>query len=140
MMGSKLRGLAVAVFVPLVAACGGDGPKEDVSLGPIDPQLAARGEQLFRSKGCTACHTVGDGRLVGPDLAEVTTRRDYGFVVGMITNPDSMLANDPVAKSMLAEYLTPMADQGVTEAEARALFEYFRQSDADREVGSDGAE
>ena len=37
-----------------------------------------------------------------------------------------MLKNDPIAKELLAEYATQMADQNLTEQEARALLEYLR--------------
>jgi cytochrome c2 len=98
--------------------------------GPIDAALAAEGESLMQAKGCTACHTIGGGRLVGPDLAGVTERRSAEFIVGMIVNPDSMLANNETAKQMLAEHFTPMANQGVTQEDAQALLAYFRSRDA----------
>jgi mono/diheme cytochrome c family protein len=100
------------------------------AMGDIDAALAAQGEALFTSKTCTACHKLGGGRLVGPDLAGVTARRDKPFIVGMIANPDSMLANDATAKQLLGEYFTPMTNIGVTVAEAEALYEYFRSVDA----------
>ena len=33
------------------------------------------GQQTFQSV-CVSCHTIGKGKLVGPDLAGVTERRD----------------------------------------------------------------
>lgn len=32
-------------------------------------QSAEEGEQIFKQK-CAGCHTIGGGRLVGPDLKE----------------------------------------------------------------------
>ncbi len=63
----------------------------------------------------------------------MTERRSRAFIVGMIVNPDSMLANDDTAKQLLAEYYTPMTNQGVTRADALALFEYLRHEDAEGE-------
>ena len=40
-----------------------------------------------------------------------------------------MIIKDVVAKALLVEYSAPMADQGITEDEARAIFEFFRQQD-----------
>jgi mono/diheme cytochrome c family protein len=104
---------------------------EAEELGEVDAQLAAKGEALMKSQGCTACHRVGGGRLVGPDLAGVTERRSRAFIVAMITHPDSMLANDADARQLLAEYYTPMANQNVTRDDALALFEYFRLKDSE---------
>lgn len=95
--------------------------------GAVDEALVATGEQLFQSKGCLGCHTIGGGRLTGPDLAGVTTRREYGWIVAMVTNPDSMLREDPVARELFAEYMTPMLSVGATPDDARAIYEFLRR-------------
>jgi mono/diheme cytochrome c family protein len=94
--------------------------------GPVDQALAERGERVFQTKGCVGCHTIGKGRLTGPDLKGVTERRPYEWFVPWVMNPDSMLKVDPIAKQLLAEYMTPMLGMGVTADEARALWEYLR--------------
>jgi cytochrome c len=106
------------------------GEPSQAAESPVDESLADRGESLLQAKGCTACHTVGSGRLVGPDLSGVTERRSDAFIVGMILNPDSMLANDETAKQLLAEYFTPMSNQGVSHEEAEALLAYLKRSDS----------
>jgi mono/diheme cytochrome c family protein len=134
----------MAAFL-IATACGGDQPASSkdqagaaapaaaavttvsAPAGPVDPTLATRGEQLFQTKGCIGCHTVGGGRLTGPDLAGVTDRREFGWMMAMITNPDSMLRADPTARQLFAEYMTPMANLGVTPDEARALYEFLRK-------------
>lgn len=94
--------------------------------GPIDEALAAAGERLFTEKGCAACHYVGGGRLVGPDLAGVTERRDFEWIYHMVTNPDSMLMEDPAAQELLGEYATPMVNMAVAPDEVVAIYEYLR--------------
>lgn len=55
------------------------------------------GGALFKAK-CSACHTIGGGRLVGPDLQGVTATRDRNWLMGFITAPDQVIAKgDPVA-------------------------------------------
>ncbi|QXD16002.1 cytochrome c [Rhodocaloribacter litoris] len=103
----------------------GIGPVTHVELGPLDEALAARGEELFRVK-CSACHKL-DQRYIGPPLGDVTSRRSPEFIMNMILNPTEMVQKHPVAKQLLAEYLAPMADQSLTEEEARAILEYFRK-------------
>lgn len=137
---------ALIASVVWVMACGGEASNdsgaasgsesqaaavaaEESPGGTVDPAAASKGGEWLRSKGCTACHTVGDGRLVGPDLAGVTERRTHEFILAMITNPDSMLASDETAKGMLGEYFTPMPNQGVSVMEAEAIYQYLRQQD-----------
>jgi len=138
---------AAATLCALMACSGGDGeagaatdqddgpapgaeaappPAEGPPTGPIDQGLATRGETLFQTKGCIGCHTIGDGRLTGPDLQGVVERREYGWIMAMVTNPDSMLREDATARQLFAEYMTPMVNMGVTRDEARALYEYLR--------------
>ena len=72
-----------------------------------------KGEELFASKGCVACHKLGGGKLVGPDLKGVTARRDETWLKKMILRPDVMVKEDPVAKKLLGELFVPMPNQGV---------------------------
>ena len=65
-----------------------------------------RGLLLFQN-GCAACHTVGKGDAVGPDLAGVTGRRDRDWLVRYLKAPDRMLADkDPIAVSLNDKYKT----------------------------------
>lgn len=139
--------VAAALAVLTASGCGGEGgatagsgaadaagsaPSASAAeeiRGPIDAGMAARGEELFRERGCAACHRLEE-RLVGPPLGDVASRRQYGWFRHMVVNPDSMVRSDSTARAMLAEYMVPMPDQGVTDEEARALFEYFRREGA----------
>ncbi|MCB0734144.1 MAG: cytochrome c [Flavobacteriales bacterium] len=110
----------------------GVGPiQHQVSFDGIDADLAANGEQVFTQK-CMACHKM-DKRHVGPALVGVLDRRNPSWVMNMILNPDKMVQQDPTAKALLAEYLSPMANQNLTEEQARAVLEYFRKYDADNQ-------
>ncbi len=100
--------------------------QQAAQVADIDAELAASGEDAFRDRGCVACHTIGGGRLVGPDLMGVTERRTPGWIRAMILNPDSMIKNDPDAKQLYAEYFTPMPFQQVTAEQATAIYEFLR--------------
>lgn len=103
----------------------GIGPvKETVSLSAIDKAQAGTGKVVFEAK-CTACHKM-DTLYVGPALAEVTTRRTGAFIMNMILNPQEMVERHPVAKQMLAERMSFMANQNLTMDEARTVLEYLR--------------
>lgn len=103
----------------------GVGPiKEKVEVGPIDPSLAAKGKELFETK-CSMCHKM-DTTYVGPSLGEVTARRTPTYIMNMILNPQEMVERHPVAKQLLAQRMTLMANQNLTREEARAVLEYLR--------------
>lgn len=108
------------------ASAAASGEVDPAWAGSVDEALAASGEELFTTKGCVACHQWGN-RLVGPDLTGITTRRSRDWVSLMITKPDSMIREDPAARELFAEYMTPMSDQRVTEQELDALLEYLKR-------------
>ena len=107
----------------------GVGPITSVELpAEIDPEMAASGEKLYKAM-CTACHKIG-ANYIGPAPNGVLTRRSPEWVMNMILNPEEMVQKDPVAKQLLIEYNgAPMANQNLTEEQARDILEYFRTLD-----------
>ena len=101
------------------------------SVSPINHELAEKGELAFKNKGCTACHTIGKGKLTGPDLAGVTQRRKLDWIQNQILHPEEMLEKDPIAKELLATYLIKMPNQGVTPEQAQAIIMYLREQDSE---------
>jgi protein SCO1 len=64
----------------------------------------SKGEYLFSTR-CAACHTVGRGDAVGPDLRGVVGARDRAWLTRFIQFPDRVLAaRDPVAEALYAKY------------------------------------
>ena len=109
-----------------------------ICLGPIQSSQAAQsGEQVFQSL-CTACHTIGKGKLVGPDLAGVTSRREASWLVRQIQEPDSLIAeNDPIAMQLLQEANgVPMVRLGLTDAQVSAVISYLQRIEQQAVVAS----
>lgn len=104
----------------------GVGPiTEAIELGELDQALADKGKEIFEAK-CTACHKT-DTKFIGPAPVDILERRSAAWVMNMILNPDEMVKEDPTAKALLIEYNgSPMANQNLTEEEARSVLEYFR--------------
>lgn len=103
----------------------GIGPITSITLADeIDLDLAKTGEEVY-VKMCSACHKPNK-RFVGPAPVGIFERRTPEWIMNMILNPEEMVQKDPIAKAMLAEYLSPMANQNLTEEQARAVLEYFR--------------
>jgi mono/diheme cytochrome c family protein len=103
----------------------GIGPIKSVTIADkIDEAMAAKGKEIYKAN-CTACHKFKK-RYIGPALKGVTQRRSPEWIMNMIMNTTEMIAKDPVAKALIAEYNAPMAQQTLKEEEVRAIVEYFR--------------
>ena len=68
-----------------------------------DPAQAQDAATDFRNN-CVSCHTIGGGRLVGPDLKGVTDRRDRQWLLKYMSDPKAMIdSGDPVAQKLAKE-------------------------------------
>jgi mono/diheme cytochrome c family protein len=106
---------------------------ENVGIGPIkelvfdkaiNMNMAKTGEAVFETS-CSACHKTTK-KFIGPSPQGIYERRNPAWVMNMILNPEEMVEKDPIAKKLLAEFLSPMANQNLTEEEARSVAEFFR--------------
>lgn len=104
----------------------GVGPITQLTLAPaIDQAMADKGKTTYE-KLCSACHKPTE-KFIGPAPKGILDRRSPEWVMNMILNPVEMVQKDPVAKKLLMEFNgSPMADQNLTEEDARAVLEYFR--------------
>ena len=104
----------------------GVGPIASLTLDEgIDADMAARGKEVY-DQMCLACHRIGK-KFIGPAPNGILERRSPEWVMNMILNPEVMVKEDPLAKELLIEFNgSPMANQGLTEDQARAVLEYFR--------------
>ncbi len=84
------------------------------------------GEALYL-KACAACHTVGKGDLVGPDLKGVTSRRDRAWLIRYLVAPDVLRAKkDPIAVELDAKYKgVSMPNLGLSEVDAGDVIVYL---------------
>ena len=91
----------------------------------IDQEMATEGMAVYEAK-CTACHKP-EKKFIGPEPKGIFEKRTPAWVMNMILNPEEMVQKDPIAKKLLMEFNgSPMANQNLTEDEARAVLEYFR--------------
>lgn len=103
-----------------------------IGVGPATGQ--PKGETLFQNK-CASCHTVGGGRLVGPDLAGVEDRRPEDWIREFIRSSQDMInSGDEYAKKRFKEFNeTVMPDQDLTDQELDALLAYIEEEGAGAE-------
>jgi len=95
---------------------------------PTTPDAIA-GKLDFESK-CLACHSVGQGKKLGPDMAGVTRRRSKDWLAKWLKAPDKMLETDADARAMLKEYNNiPMPNQNLSDLEIKRYLAYFEWFD-----------
>ncbi|HER26564.1 MAG TPA: cytochrome c [Rhodospirillales bacterium] len=107
-------------------------------LGPVVQGQAAEaeiGQEIFQEI-CTACHTIGKGKLVGPDLKGVTSRREENWLVRQIKDPERMIAEkDPIVMQLLkASENVPMASLELSDAEVRAVITFLKSTESQTNV------
>lgn len=104
----------------------GVGSVKHVELAEeLDQEMVERGRELFTTN-CTACHKT-DKRFIGPSPKGILKRRSPEWIMNMILDPSLMVEQDQCAKDLLVEFNgAAMANQNMTEAQARDILEFFR--------------
>ena len=96
-----------------------------MSLVSATAFAADEAASYFR-QNCMSCHTIGGGRLVGPDLKDVTQRRDRAWLQRFVANPKSFLdAGDPYAAKLKEEARGAVMPNiaGIDETKATSLLD-----------------
>lgn len=93
----RRSGAARDAGLALAWLCAAGAPRP--ALAAPDAETAA----FFRTT-CASCHTIGGGRLTGPDLRNVLERRDRAWLSQFVPNPKATIdRGDAYAKQLLAE-------------------------------------
>ncbi|MDZ7741538.1 MAG: c-type cytochrome [Bacteroidota bacterium] len=100
----------------------------------LHAQSASEGKQLFTT--CAACHTIGGGKMVGPDLKDVTEKRDREWLYSFIRNSQEMVkAGDPIAVEIFNEYnKVPMPPNDFTDEQLESVLLFIEAKSAGEEV------
>ena len=91
-----------------------------------------QGEQLFTQK-CTACHTIGGGKLVGPDLANVHTQRTEEWIIKFVQSSQSVIkSGDSTAVAVFNQHnKVIMPDQDVNANQIKLILSYIAANSPD---------
>lgn len=86
----------------------------------------SRGKSIFE-KGCSFCHTIGEGRKVGADLKDVTKRRPREWLVSFISDPERMYKEgDPATKKLVQRHGgIRMSSEGLSGQEVSDVLAYL---------------
>ena len=85
------------------------------------------GAQIYKAN-CTACHMIGGGRLVGPDLQGITEKRTKDWLKKWINSSSELIASgDADAIAIFEEYnKSVMTNFYFSDEEYEALYSYLQ--------------
>lgn len=87
----------------------------------------AQPSDLFQQR-CSACHSIGGGRLVGPDLAGVSDRRPEAWLIKFIKTPQAVIdSGDASAKALFDEFKMVMPDQALSDGQIKGILSYIKE-------------
>jgi len=90
--------------------------------------LGQQGRYVFTNRGCNTCHRIGGGKLIGPDLADVATRRSERWLAVWLKDPAAIVAKDPELQTWAREFGgIIMPDQNLDDEEINALIAYMKE-------------
>ena len=91
----------------------------------IYPQ--SKGESIF-VQTCKACHTIGQGKLIGPDLYDVHNRRTETWIKKFVKSSQSVInSGDETAVNLFNEFnRTVMPNQPFSDDEIKEILIYIK--------------
>ncbi len=98
------------------------------------------GKTLFKSN-CAACHTVGKGKLTGPDLKNVTDRVSPEWINAFVKNSTAVIeSGDEYAKKLFNEYNKTImtAHPHLTDGDITNIISYIEDASVVKEVVNTG--
>ena len=89
------------------------------------PGLWCSGEDSF--KVCAACHSIGEGPRVGPDLKGITARRSMAWIMKFVKSSQTLIkSGDPEAVAVFKKFNNiPMPDMPLSDAQIQEVMEYI---------------
>lgn len=90
---------------------------------------ADEGQDLF-SKLCSPCHSIGKGKLLGPDLKNISEKRSQDWLVAFIQSSQTLIkSGDADAIASFKEYNNlVMPDQPLDIRQTKAVIKYIDEA------------
>jgi mono/diheme cytochrome c family protein len=94
---------------------------------PFSKSSAQDGGQIFRTN-CGACHTVGKGKLVGPDLKGVQDRHTEEWIMKWVKGSQALVkSGDKDAVKLFSDNnQIPMPDQALSDNDIKTILAYVK--------------
>lgn len=102
----------------------------------LNAQDLDAGKTLFKSN-CAACHTVGKGKLTGPDLKDVSKRLDAEWINAFVKNSTAVIeSGDEYANQIFNEFgkTVMTAHPHLTDGDISNIIAYIDEESLPKEV------
>ena len=108
--------------------------------GIVLAQDADQGQETFQTM-CSMCHTIGGGRLLGPDLQGIAERRSEQWIIDFVQqSQDLVQSGDADAVAVFEEYSGfPMPDQALSDDEVREILAHIGSFAGTEAAGTEAA-
>ena len=106
-------------------------------IGTASAFAQESGKEIFQQR-CAACHSIGGGRLVGPDLAGVSDKRPEDWLIKFIKSAQAVVkSGDKTAMALFEEYKMPMPDQALSDTQVKAVLAHVKAAGGGSAAGKE---
>ena len=109
-------------------------------IGSPPASAQETGKQIFQ-KSCAACHSIGAGKLVGPDLAGVNDKRPQDWLIKFTKSSQALVkSGDKTATALFEEYnKMPMPDQALSDDQIKKVLAHIKEAGGSPAAGKEAA-
>ncbi len=124
-MRSIALGLAALSATMILTGCMPEPKDKSAGSSSAAAATSTDGKALFEAS-CVACHSIGGGDRTGPDLKDVSKRRDKEWLSKWMKDPVGMGQTDPVGKELMAKFKNvPMPNPNFNDAQISSVLSYI---------------
>ncbi len=98
-------------------------------IGSQSASAQESGKEIFQQR-CAACHSIGAGKLVGPDLVGVNDRRSEDWLIKFTRSSQALVkSGDKAAIAVFEEFnKMPMPDQALSDDQIKKVLAHIKET------------
>jgi mono/diheme cytochrome c family protein len=109
-------------------------------IGSQSASAQESGKEIFQQR-CAACHSIGGGRLVGPDLKGVNDKRPEDWLLKFTKSSQRLVkSGDKTAVALFEQFnKIPMPDQALSDDQIRKVLAHIKKTGGSPAAGKESA-
>src|SRR3989338_6361636 len=107
-------------------------------IGSQTASAQESGKEIFQQR-CAACHSIGGGRLVGPDLKGVNDKRPEDWLLKFTKSSQALVkSGDKTAMALFEEFnKIPMPDQALSDEQIKKVLAHIKETGGSPAAGKE---